>query len=145
MLRFKLAPSDARARAVAEAIEGNIGHPAQGFAWGAAGTALAAHFMLEQTGSESWKALYLRNVEALLHELAFHDDIGCWLWSQDLYGRVDRHVGALHGFPGIAFALMIGRRFLPPETQAELLRRTRETIARFARGLRHRCAAQRCR
>jgi hypothetical protein len=132
MLRFKLAPSAARAQDIAAAIEGNREHPALGFAWGSPGTTLAAHFMLERTGAETWRTLYLQQVDALWQKWSFHDDVGCWLWTQDLYGLVDRHLGALHGFPGIALALLVGRRLLPPEQQHELLRRVREALARTA-------------
>ena len=132
MLQWKLAPSEARAQAIAEAIEDNIDHPAMGFGWGSPGTTLAAYFMLERTGAELWRTLYLRNVDALVQKWTFHDDVGCWLWTQDLYGLVDRHLGALHGFPGIAFSLLIGRRFLSPELRDEVLRRTRDTLARTA-------------
>lgn len=132
MLRCKLAPSALHARELAEAIDCTGDHPALGFAWGSPGTTLAAYFMFERTGEEHWRALYLRNAAALWERWAFHEDVGCWLWTQDLYGRIDRHIGALHGFPGAVFALLIGRQLLPAEQRAELLRRTRETIAKTA-------------
>src|SRR5262249_15056974 len=61
MLHWKLMPSDARDRDIAASIEDTIDHPAMGFAWGSPGTTLAAYLMLERTGDELWKALYLRN------------------------------------------------------------------------------------
>ena len=133
MLCWKLAPSEPQhARAVEDAIAANLTHPAMGFGWGSPGTTLAAYFAFERSGADDWRALYRQNADALLARWAFDDDAGCWLWTQDLYGRVDRHLGALHGFTGVAFALLIGRQLLSVEQQDALLRRTRETIARTA-------------
>jgi Lanthionine synthetase C-like protein len=88
--------------------------------------------MLQSTNAEVWRARYLRNVESLWKLWSFHGDVGCWLWTQDLYGRVDRHIGAIHGFAGVAFALLMGRELLPADQRAELLRRTREAIVATA-------------
>jgi hypothetical protein len=132
MLRWKLTPSEPHAREIAESIERNVEHRAMGLGWGSPGTTLAAYFMLECTGDEIWRALYLRNVDALMKQWEFHEDVGCWLWTQELYGRVDRHIGALHGFPGVALALLIGRHFLPSELQDDIVQRTRETITSTA-------------
>jgi hypothetical protein len=132
MLRWKLAPSEAVAGDIAQAIEGNVDHPAMGVAWGSPGTMLAAHLMFERTGDQVWRTLYLRNADSLLDAWDFHDDVGCRLWTQDLYGRIDRHTGALHGFPGIASALLVGHQLFASEMQDELVRCTRAALVQTA-------------
>jgi hypothetical protein len=132
MLHWVLAPSRALEREIAATIEANFEHPTNGFAWGAPGTMRASLFMHERTGDELWADLFRRNAELLWRGLAWDENLGCHLWTQQLYGNIDRFVGALHGFAGNAFALMSGLDLLPGERRNELLDRVRRTLAATA-------------
>jgi len=89
-------------------IEGNIDHPADELTWGAPGTMLAALFVHEATGEPRWRALYDASVAAVMSRWERREQVGCSLWTQDLYGeRVDQ-IGAGHGLAGNAFAILRG-------------------------------------
>ena len=128
LLHWTLAPSAQLADALHAAIESNAHHPALGFAWGGAGSMLASLFMVERTGEARWKQLYLRICDVLWRSWEYHADVGCHLWTQDLYGGRARHVGGLHGFPGIMFCMLRGRDLLPAERQSELVQRAHRAV-----------------
>lgn len=110
------------------AVDGNAHHPALEALWGAPGTALAAVFQHELTGEERWRTCYLRSVQALLESWHWHEESGCELWLQDLYGKQRRYLGAAHGFAGNVFALLRGWQLLPPLLQRATLERSIETL-----------------
>lgn len=124
LLHCKLAPSEALARELHAVIADNADHPSRGFAWGAPGSMLAARFMFERTGEARWKDLYLRIFEGLWRTWERDEELDCHLWTQDLYGVREKHVGALHGFPGTLSCLLRGRDLLSEDRRAELLRRS---------------------
>ncbi len=95
-----LAPSAATADALARSIAANVGHPSNELLLGAPGTMLAARAMHARTGEERFAELWRASARTLL---ARQDSDG--LWTQDLYGRRRRHIGAAHGFAGNVLAL----------------------------------------
>jgi hypothetical protein len=126
LLEWKLAPSEDLARRIQAAIETKIGDP-RGLAWGAPGAMLVALFMDERTRESRWKELYRRNFEALWNQWEYVDELRCHLWTHDLYGVIEKRLGALHGFAANAFTLIRGRQLLPQDRQDETLRRIHET------------------
>ncbi len=132
MMHWRLAPSEALLSAIEAGIEACRDDPTLSLVVGSSGAALAAWRMFERTADERWSRLYLDQAEALWRQWTWYEDLGCWLWPQALHGSVDVHIGALHGFPGIVHALLVGRSLLPAERRAELLRRVREAIDRTA-------------
>jgi hypothetical protein len=100
LVAHRLAPSAATADALAEAIAANVEHPSNEMLLGAPGTMLAAAAMHARTGDERFAALWRASARTLLARQE-----GDHLWTQDLYGRRRRHVGAGHGFAGNMFAL----------------------------------------
>jgi glutathione S-transferase len=100
LVAHRLAPSIATAEALADAIAANVAHPANELLYGAPGTMLAARAMHARTGAERFAELWRISARELL---ARQEKDG--LWTQDLFGRRDRFIGATHGFAGNFLAL----------------------------------------
>jgi hypothetical protein len=116
-------------------VEANIDHPALEPLWAAPGTMLAAWHLWCQTGEARWRDLFLRNVDALWERWDTRVGMSeppCWLWTQDLYGRQARYLGAAHGFAGNVHPMLKGADLLAPERRAELYRRCGDTLATTA-------------
>jgi hypothetical protein len=114
LVQYRHAPSPALADALAQAIASNHENPALELMWGAPGTMLAALALQAWTGEERFAALYRASAAALRQALAFDSEVGCGFWTQELYGRRVRWLGAVHGFAGNALALIRGRALLDP-------------------------------
>lgn len=112
-------------------VEANIGHPALEPLWAAPGTMLAAWHLWRETGEARWRDLFLRNVDALWERWDTRVGMSeppCWLWTQDLYGRQARYLGAAHGFAGNVHPMLKGADLLSPERRATLYRRCADTL-----------------
>ena len=132
LVQWRLSAGDALADRILQVIETNVTNPARELMWGAPGTMLAALFMLDSTGDERWKAVYLRSVKQLMSEWERYAAHNCHLWTQDLYGQRSVYLGAVHGFAANVFSLIKGREYLDPQTTALVEARARETVARTA-------------
>ena len=86
-------PSESVADALKDAIDSNSVNPALDFMWGSPGTMLAALTMHQRTGDERWAILFRESAAALWSELRNDEQLGCLLWTQDLYGTRSRYVG----------------------------------------------------
>ena len=128
LLHWTLAPSEALARELHDVIGANANHPARGFCWGASGSMLAALFMFERTAEARWRDLWLRLFEELWRTWEHDPELGCHLWTQDLYGVREQHVGALHGFPGNLSCMLRGRDLLPEDRRRELIERAHRAV-----------------
>ncbi|BCW90309.1 hypothetical protein sos41_34770 [Alphaproteobacteria bacterium SO-S41] len=124
----KIVPSPTLEDALAELIAANTGEPACELMWGAPGTMLIALALYRSTGAPRWAVLYRNGVNALEASLTFDPEIGADMWTQLLYGKPARYLGAAHGFAGNAFALIAGRDLIPPATWAKLAARLTATI-----------------
>jgi Lanthionine synthetase C-like protein len=100
LVAHRLAPSAARADAVAEAIAANVEHPSNELLLGAPGTMLAARAMYARTGEERFAGLWRASARTLL---ARQEADG--VWTQELFGGRHRIVGAGHGWAGAVLAL----------------------------------------
>lgn len=129
LVHWRLTGAEASAAALAEGIERNITNPTLEALWGAPGTMLAAWHMARWTGAPHWRDLFLRNVDALWQAWERHDDVGAWLWTQDLYGRRPRLLGAGHGFVGNVYALLRESGWLDDARRDTLHARCAETLA----------------
>lgn len=128
LLAWTMEPSEALARELHDVIEANLAHPSLGFAWGAPGSMLAAHFMSERTGDARWEALYRRIFEELWRSWEYDEDVGCHLWTQDLYGIREERVGGLHGLVGTLACMLRGHDLVPADRREDLVRRTRQAM-----------------
>jgi lantibiotic modifying enzyme len=95
--------------------------------WGMPGALLAARAMVDWTGEERWAIAWRETAEALWDR---RDDDG--LWTQDLYGRSARILGAAHGVVGNALALIRGGDLLPANRQKQLIDDTSAVLQRNA-------------
>ncbi|MFZ1890298.1 MAG: LanC-like protein [Candidatus Binataceae bacterium] len=127
LLHWKLAASAELTDELDAAIESRIGDP-RGLVWGGAGTMLAALFMHQGTGDSRWQGLFLRHFDALWNQWNYADELRCRLWNSDLYGIIDKRIGALHGFFAVSFPFLRGHGLLPAERRDEALRRIHETL-----------------
>ena len=94
LVRQRLSPSQATADRLRELVTANADAEQRELIWGSPGTMLAAR---ELGFDEGWQ----QSAERLL--AARDPDTG--LWEQNLYGRIDRHLGPAHGFAGCVLAL----------------------------------------
>jgi hypothetical protein len=117
LVAHRLAPSMAMAETLAGVIAANVAHPANELLYGAPGTMLAARAMYARTGAERFAELWRASARELL---ARQEEDG--LWTQDLFGRSQRLIGAAHGFAGNILALSAAPGWLDDaramETQA---------------------------
>lgn len=98
--------------ALERVIAENTSDPALDLMWGAPGTMLAALAVYRATGIELWADLYRAGARALLAALHFDLEFEASFWTQHLYRRKGRYLGAVHGFAGNAFALIQGEDLL---------------------------------
>lgn len=131
MLQWSLAPSDDLAEKLVAAIDASRDDPSLGFLWGSPGAALAALLMFERTGEARWLDLYLSLAGGIWDRWTYHPGLDCHLWTHDLYGHQEHHLGALHGFAGVASVLLRGRHLLG-ERRHEVVGRVRQTLSATA-------------
>jgi hypothetical protein len=94
---------------------------------------LAARFMHERTGEARWAKLFQRHFDAVWQRLAWSEDAGCWLWTEELYGVTADRLGALHGFFANAHPIVRAGQLLPRDLQAQALDRICATLRATAR------------
>jgi len=114
LTEWRTTGASAAADHLAQVVAGNADDPAREMMWGAPGTMLAALAMHRWTGEARWAELYRRSVEAL-DRSRVDDAAGGVTWVQDLYGQQVSFLGAVHGFAGIALALIAGRDLIDPQ------------------------------
>jgi Lanthionine synthetase C-like protein len=117
-----LAPTRATADALERAIRANAQNPTNELLWGAPGTMLAARAMLAATGEARWADAWRASADVLRSRWGSDGDPHD-VWTQDMYGRVTRYVGAGHGFAGNVLALDLDEGLLPAGRRQELERR----------------------
>jgi lantibiotic modifying enzyme len=118
LLRYRLAPDDATADAIAASVAANATHPSLELLWGSPGTMHVALTMHEWTGEARWAALFRADADALERAFRPSEEAPCRIWTQDLYGQRVNYIGAGHGFAGNASALIRGRKLLPTASSA---------------------------
>ena len=133
LLAWKYTRSPAIADALHAIVEGNLHNKALEFLWGSPGTLVAALHMLEATGEPRWQALFTRGVDLLWQQMTAvrhtaQPDREVWVWTQDLYGRIVRYLGAGHGFAGNLFPVVRGAQWLGPDRVAAFEERALATL-----------------
>lgn len=102
-VHWLLAPSEEIGDRLYEQIASNTANEANDLFWGAPGTMLAAHVMLERTGERRWAEAWRESADELLRR---RDDEG--LWTVRLHGQEARGIGPAHGVVGNVLALRQG-------------------------------------
>jgi lanthionine synthetase-like protein len=124
-----IAPDPARADRLLDVVRSNADNETHELMWGSPGTMLVADAMNERTGDERWSAAWSESADRLLERLQWHEEFGCHLWVQHLYGTVSSYVGSGHGFAGNVAALA---RRLRGAQRAELVEQVTQTVATLA-------------
>ena len=109
------AVADAAAASIAASVVNNSGHSSLELLWGSPGTMHVALTMHEWTGETRWAELFRADADRLWRTFLHADESSCRLWTQDLWGRQQKMLGAGHGFAGNASALIRGRALLPSD------------------------------
>lgn len=128
LVLWRLTGSQAAADRLYAAIADNIPNPTNEALWAAPGTMVGAWHMLQWTGEQRWRDLFLANVEQLWRTWSPSEHPACHLWTQDLYGNVLQYLGAGHGFAGNVYPLLRGAELLASERREQLYARCVETL-----------------
>ena len=125
LVAHRLAPSPLQEERLLACIRDNVANPFWELMSGSPGTMLAAQVMHERTGAEPWAEAWRESANRLWEE--WRDE----LWVQNLYGKVVRVLGPVHGFVGNIYALARGE-LLDDERRTELERRAVAAVAKHA-------------
>jgi len=125
LVAHRLAPSPLQEERLLACIRDNVANPFWELMSGSPGTMLAAQVMHERTGAEPWAEAWRESANRLWEE--WRDE----LWVQNLYGKVVRVLGPVHGFVGNIYALARGE-LLDDERRTELERRAVAAVANHA-------------
>ncbi|HYZ19230.1 MAG TPA: LanC-like protein [Gaiellaceae bacterium] len=126
LVAWRLSPSADLADELLERIRENVDSEAIEVMWGAPGTMLVAHAMLEWTGEKRWADAWRESAEAVWQS---REPDG--LWKKWLYGETSRSLGPPHGVVGNVLALCQGD-LLPAHRRELLERETADVLARMA-------------
>jgi hypothetical protein len=130
LLQWKLERDAAVADALYRAVEANLRHPTREALWGSPGSIVAAIHMADATGDARWQALIRRAVDILWEGLAWDDELGLWLWTQDMYGERRCYLGAGHGFAGNVYPVLAAAPLLDAQRVQGFLDRALLTLDR---------------
>jgi hypothetical protein len=101
--------------------------------WGAPAFAMVCLRFLElQPEQVRWASLFRDIVAYLWSRRVVDAQSGASLWCQHLDGVHVKHLGAAHGFAGVASALLQGAHLLPDALCREIVEVTRDTLQRTA-------------
>ena len=116
-----------------EIARGNIANPTLEVLWGGPGSILPILNNLERSpNDETLSRLFIEQLEFLLSELKPVPELGCSIWTQDLYGSKPRLTGSGHGFAGNVYPFLRGQDFLSQTKRDELFEITVNTIIKTA-------------
>ena len=131
-LQWQSRPEAATADALFEAVEANLHHKSLEQLWGSPGSLLATIAMAEATGEGRWRDQLERGLRILWDAMQFDEGLGAWIWTQDLYGRRVRYLGAGHGFAGNVFPALRGAALLPRALVDGYVERALQTLSATA-------------
>lgn len=111
LVLMRLAPSPTWAAIVEARCRSNENFPVRELMWGLPGSMLAAVHMAEITQSDvPWRSIFSAQAARLLADL--QDTAQGPVWVQDLYGRHQPLLGAVHGYASNMVPLMRGWQWL---------------------------------
>jgi hypothetical protein len=131
-LQWRTTPDAATADALFAAAEANLHHKSLEPLWGSPGSLLATIAMAEATGEARWRDQLERGLHILWDAMQFDEGLGAWVWTQDLYGKRVRYLGAGHGFAGNVFPVLRGAAFLPRALVDTYAERALQTLSATA-------------
>lgn len=129
---YRVAPSPAKAERLLTLVRSNMDAPQRELLWGSPGSLVIAAFMRAWTEDPRWDEACRDAVDRLWASWEEDPEAGVHLWTQDLYGRRSRYLGAAHGFAGNVRALVGVWDLLGEERQAALVARCEAVLRRYA-------------
>jgi lantibiotic modifying enzyme len=127
LVAWGLAPTSELEDDLLARIRENVDNEADELMWGAPGTLLAAHTLLERTGEDRWRDAWRESADALWGRRAADG-----LWTQRLYGQEYRGLTPPHGVVGNVLMLLRGGDLLGDERRAALPLETAALLERTA-------------
>jgi len=127
-----LLPDAKRRNRIAELAQASLGSPALEPMEGHPGYMALAAQLHARTGEERWAAFWSAGAERLLAEWRYDDELGAWLWLQQLANYETRYLGAAHGLVGNVHVLRRGCALLAPAEREQVDARAVETLTHFA-------------
>lgn len=113
LLQWQRSRDPAVAQRLFETVQGNAQHPSLEVLWGSPGTLMAAIFMAETSGEPRWAALLETQLQWLAEQLRPDAETGLPIWTQDMYGKQVRYLGATHGLIGNVFTALRAGALVP--------------------------------
>lgn len=132
LLQWQHTREAAVADALFDGVEANLRHKTLEALWGSPGSLLASLHMAEATGEPRWRDQLERGLRILLDAMVFDDEVGGWLWVQDMYGRHTRYLGGGHGFAANVYPALRGAALLPPALVQAFADRALQTLSATA-------------
>lgn len=130
LVAMRVAPKPGLADTIYALAATNTDLPVLELMWGLPGSMLACVHMDALTGDRRFRALFQVQATRLLAELETTDSGP--IWNQDLYGRVQRWLGPVHGFAGNMLPLLHGWDWLTPDQRAAVADAVPQTLASHA-------------
>jgi hypothetical protein len=127
---MRLAPEPAVADFVYARASANMELPVRELMWGLPGSMLACISMAAMTGETRWRTLFEAQAARLLADLQQTADGP--IWVQDLYGGLDKYLGAVHGYAGNMISLMHGWEWLTESQRVRVADAVPHTLSRNA-------------
>jgi lantibiotic modifying enzyme len=115
-------PDASRRDHLAELAHRSLGSPALEPMVGHPGYMLLAAQLHARTQEERWAEFWSVGVERLLAELRYDEELGAWLWTQQLGRHQTRYLGAAHGLVGNAHVLRRGGELRADERVVQTLK-----------------------
>lgn len=106
LVKYKYNPSKETEERLYKVIKANIENETLEALWGAPGTMIGASFMYEWSNDKKWSELFIENVNYIVDELKKSIEREEIIWTQNMYGRETRFVGAGHGYFGNIFGIL---------------------------------------
>jgi lantibiotic modifying enzyme len=121
LIQYKIDPSAKIEERLYNLIQDNIENPTLEALWGAPGTMIGASYMYEWSKDIKWADLFIENSNFLIKTLKESIAQGEKVWTQDMYGREVKYIGAGHGYYGNIFGILKKLELLSQEDQAFMI------------------------
>ena len=130
LLIMRLEPSSTLADLIQMRANANSELPIRELMWGLPGSMLACLSMAEMTGKARWRAIFETQAARLLADL--QDTADGPLWEQDLYHKLLKYLGPVHGYAGNMIPLMRGWSWLTESQRTRIAEAVPRTLSKNA-------------
>jgi lantibiotic modifying enzyme len=96
--------------------------------WAAPGALIASKLLYDFSKKDEFLEVITKSAQEILRQWKFDSKLGCHLWTQDLYGRQQQLLGAVHGFAGNVRSLLLAFQHLNSDQKNFTLDKGEETL-----------------